>query len=166
LIEEERNMERSAAVELFWRWHPRIYRWSGGRLLGRLAGLPVLLLETTGRRSGERRETALTYLPWTDPAGPGQEAESPQEAFVVVASVLGEPRHPAWYLNLAADRRVAVTIGRQRIAVLARDAEGAERERIWSRLLEHSPDYAEVAQRTTRHIPVVVLERRARTTPG
>lgn len=156
-------MQRSAAVEFFWRWHPRIYRWSGGRLLGRLAGLPVLLLETTGRRSGTRRETALTYLPWTGPSEPTPDASSPWEAFVVVASVLGEPRHPAWYLNLTADPEIFITVGRQRIAVRARDAEGEERERIWARLLEHSPDYAEVAQRTTRHIPVVVLEPR---TPG
>jgi deazaflavin-dependent oxidoreductase (nitroreductase family) len=155
-------MQRNAAVELFWRWHPRIYRWSGGRLLGRLAGLPVLLLETVGRRSGARRETALTYLPWREPGGEEGEAPTGRDAFVVVASVLGEPRHPAWYLNLVADPRAAVTIGRKRIAVTARDAEGEERERIWAELLEHSPDYADVAKRTTRHIPVVVLERRMR----
>ena len=121
-------------------------------MLGRLAGLPVLLLETVGRRSGQRRENALTYLPHPYPDGDG---------FVVIASVLGEPRHPAWYLNLRSDPKVAVTARRERIAVVARDAEGEERERIWDDLVERSPDYASYRTRTDRRIPVVILERRA-----
>ena len=145
--------ERNFVVELFWKWHPRLYRLSGGRIGGKLAGLPVLLLETIGRRSGERRETALTYLPHPHPDG---------EHFVVIASVLGEPRHPAWYLNLRADPKIAVTVGRSRIAVVARDAEGQEREEIWNDLIERSPDYAQYRTRTDRRIPVVVLERRIR----
>ncbi len=146
-------LQRNFVIELFWRWHPRIYRWSGGRVGGKMAGLPVLLIETVGRRSGERRETALTYLPHPAPDG---------DAFVVIASVLGEPRHPAWYLNLEADRKIAVTVGRDRIAVDARDAEGEEREQIWDDLVARSPDYAQYRTRTDRVIPVVVLERRAR----
>ncbi|MCR9093209.1 MAG: nitroreductase family deazaflavin-dependent oxidoreductase [bacterium] len=145
--------QRNFVIELFWKWHPRLYRWSGGRIGGKLAGLPVLLLETVGRRSGERRETALTYLPHPHPDG---------ENFVVIASVLGEPRHPAWYLNLRADPKVAVTAGRSRIAVVARDAEGEEREQIWNDLVTISPDYAQYRTRTDRRIPVVVLERRRR----
>lgn len=145
--------ERNFVIELFWKWHPRLYRWSGGRIGGKLAGLPVLLLETIGRRSGARRETALTYLPHPHPDG---------EHFVVIASVLGEPKHPAWYLNLRADPKVAVTVGRSRIAVTARDAEGEERERIWDDLVEIAPDYAQYRTKTDRRIPVVVLERRLR----
>jgi deazaflavin-dependent oxidoreductase (nitroreductase family) len=80
---------RNAFVELFWRVHPTLYRWSVGRIGGAIGGMPVLLLTTTGRKSGEPRTTALTYLPRGDD-------------FVVIASVLGEPRHPAWWLNLAA----------------------------------------------------------------
>ena len=143
-------LQRNRIIELFWRWHPRIYRATGGRVLGQLAGLPVLLLETVGRRSGERRETALTYLP------------DAEDRFVVIASVLGEPRHPAWYLNLVADPNVAITVGRHRFAVVARDAEGEERERIWDALVARSPDYATYRTRTDRRIPVVVLERRPR----
>ena len=146
-------LQRNFVIELFWRWHPRIYRWTGGWVGGKMAGLPVLLNETVGRRSGERRETALTYLPHRAPDG---------DAFVVIASVLGEPRHPAWYLNLEADRKIAITVGRDRIAVEARDAEGEEREQIWDDLIARSPDYAQYRTRTDRVIPVVVLERRAR----
>lgn len=145
--------ERNRLIELFWRWHPRIYRATGGRVGGRLAGLPVLLLETIGRKSGLRRENALTYLPHPFPDGDG---------FVVIASVLGEPRHPSWYLNLRADPKVAVAVGRDRIAVVARDAEGEERAAIWDDLIEQSPDYARYRSRTERRIPVVVLERRSR----
>ena len=147
-------LKRNFAIELFWRWHPRLYRFSGGLIGGKLAGLPVLLLETIGRKSGERRETALTYLPYTT----GEDDSG--DAFVVIASVLGEPAHPAWYHNLSADPKVAITVRRNRIAVIARDAEGEEREKIWDELVALSPDYEQYRTRTDRHIPVVVLERR------
>ncbi|HPG27204.1 MAG: nitroreductase family deazaflavin-dependent oxidoreductase [Spirochaetaceae bacterium] len=139
---------RSRWVELFWRWHPRLYRWSGGRIGGELVGLPVLLLETTGRRTGTRRETALTYLPR------GRD-------FVVIASVLGEPRHPGWYLNLRATPGCRVQVGRERVDCVARDAEGEEREAIWDALVARSPEYEVYRERTERRIPVVVLERAA-----
>src|SRR4029450_10753092 len=104
---------RNAAVELFWKLHPHLYRWSGGRIGGRLMGLPVLLLTTTGRRSGEPRTTALTDLAHGD-------------AFVVIASVLGEPRHPAWWRNLEAQPEAEVHVGRERHRGRARNAQGAE----------------------------------------
>ena len=80
----------------------------------------------------------------------------------MVASVLGEPKHPAWYLNLRADPKVAVTVGPSRIAVTARDAEGEEREQIWDDLISIAPDYGQYRTKTDRRIPVVVLERRLR----
>ncbi|MBJ19516.1 MAG: nitroreductase family deazaflavin-dependent oxidoreductase [bacterium] len=146
-------IKRNFWVELFWRWHPKIYRWSGGRIGGKLAGLPVLLIETVGRKSGERRETALTYLPYPYPGG---------DHYVVIASLLGEPKHPAWYLNLQADPKIAVIVGPSRIAVEARDAEGEEREGIWNDLVSISPDYSAYRNLTGRRIPVVVLRRRSR----
>ena len=138
---------RNALVELFWRVHPKLYRWTGGRIGGSIGPMPVLLLTTTGRKTGASRTTALTYLPHGDD-------------FVVIASVLGEPRHPAWWLNLEARPDANVEIGRERHAVRARKAEGAERETLWKAVVAKMPDYEEYGRRTSRRIPVVVLERR------
>jgi deazaflavin-dependent oxidoreductase (nitroreductase family) len=140
-------MRRTKAVEWFWRLHIPIYRASGGRLLGRVMGMPVLLLDTVGRKSGQRRTNALTWFPKGDD-------------FVVIASVLGEPRDPAWWLNLRAAPETTIQAGRERIAVRAREAVGAEREQLWSAVVAQVPEYAEYQARTERRIPVVVLERR------
>jgi deazaflavin-dependent oxidoreductase (nitroreductase family) len=110
-------------------------------------GLPVLLLTTKGRKSGQPRTTALTYLPHGDD-------------LVVIASVLGEPRHPAWWRNLEAQPEAEVQVGRERRRVRARRAEGAERAELWVALTRQAPDYDEYQSRTERRIPVVVLERR------
>src|SRR5262245_17045644 len=109
--------------------------------------MPVLLLTTTGRKSGAARTKALTYLPRGD-------------AFVVIASVLGEPRHPAWWLNLEAHPDATVEVGRERLQVRARKAEGEERETLWNAVVATMPDYEEYRHRTSRQIPIVVLERR------
>src|SRR5512139_265806 len=137
--------KRTAIVELFWKIHPRLYRWTGGRIGGRLLNLPVLLLTTTGRRSGEQRTKALMYLP--DGAN-----------YVVIASYLGEPRHPAWWLNLQANPRAEIQVGTQRIPVVAREAGGEERQRLWDEMVRLQKDYEEYQSRTPRRIPVVVLE--------
>jgi deazaflavin-dependent oxidoreductase (nitroreductase family) len=139
--------KRNALVELFWKIHPRLYRWTGGRLGGSMMGLPVLLLETTGRRSGQRRTKALMYLPSGN-------------SYVVIASYLGEPRHPAWWVNLKADPHAEVRVGTRRIAVTAREAEGEERTRLWNEMVGRQKDYAEYQSRTKRRIPVIVLEPR------
>ncbi len=138
---------RTKAVERFWRIHLPLYRLSGGRILGRVMGMPVLLLDTVGRKSGQRRTNALTWLPKGDD-------------FVVIASVLGEPRDPAWWLNLRASPETTIQVGRERIAVRAREAAGAEREQLWAAVVAMAPDYAEYQRLTERRIPVVVLERR------
>ena len=131
-------------MELFWKLHPWLYRKSGGRLLGKLVGMKVLLLTTTGAKSGAQRTTALTYL----------EADG---AYVVIGSFLGEPRHPAWVHNLRAHSRATVQIGTRHIAVTAREAHGDERARLWQRLVALQPDYRAYENRTDREIPVVML---------
>ena len=136
---------RNWAVEQFWRIHPWLYRVSGGRIGGRVNGMPVLLLTTTGRTSGEPRTRALTYFP--------RGATS-----IVVASFLGEPRHPDWWLNLRSNPAATVQRGRDVVRVCAREADGAERERLWREITTSAPDYAEYQSRTKRRIPVVLLE--------
>lgn len=138
-------MRRSPAVSLFWKVHPHLYRWTGGRIGGRIMNLPVLLLSTRGRKTGRVRENALMYLPRG-------------HAYAVIASVLGEPNHPAWWLNLRAAGETEIQVGPRRLRVRAREAEGAEREQIWRELVAAQPVYDEYASRTTRRIPVVVLE--------
>jgi deazaflavin-dependent oxidoreductase (nitroreductase family) len=140
---------RNKAVELFWRIHPVIYRLTGGRLLGRIAGVPVLLLTTTGRKTGAPRTKPLLYL-------------ADGDAFVVAASYAGEPRHPAWWLNLRADPKALVQVGSRVVEVRAREAEGEERARLWRGIVAQDDAFAEYERRTARRIPVVVLEPVAR----
>jgi deazaflavin-dependent oxidoreductase (nitroreductase family) len=134
----------------FWkvvgRLHVRAYRSSGGRFGANLGGLPHLLLTTVGRKSGESRTVPLTYL-----------ADGP--AYVLVASNGGSDRHPAWWLNLRAAPRANVQVGPEAFAVVASEAEGAERMRLWAALKKFNPFYAQYEKITDRKIPVVVLRR-------
>jgi deazaflavin-dependent oxidoreductase (nitroreductase family) len=132
-------------MELFWKLHPRLYRLTGGLIGGKVYGMPVLLLNTTGRRSGTPRTSALMYVPHG-------------KACVVVASHAGEPTHPAWWHNLRATPRATIQRGREVTPVVAREAQGEERERLWAEFVRRDEGYAEYARRTTRRIPVVVLD--------
>ena len=125
--------------------HVALYRSSGG-LLGGWMLAPVLLLSTTGRQSQQQRTTPLTFFP---------EGEN----FIVIASYGGGARHPDWWLNLKAQPRAEVEVGPSRYSVLAREAEGEERERLWRRVTSWMPIYAYYQSRTERLIPVVILER-------
>jgi deazaflavin-dependent oxidoreductase (nitroreductase family) len=132
-------------MELFWKIHPWLYRLTGGRLLGRISGVPILLLTTKGRKSGAPRTTPLMYFPH-------------QSNYVVAASFAGEPRHPAWWLNLLADPSATVQVGTHVVPVRAREAKGDERSRLWSAIVGKDASFAEYERRTSRVIPVVVLE--------
>ena len=138
-------MQRNAVVDLFWKIHPKLYRFSGGRLLGRLVGMEVLILNTRGRRSGQDRSTCLTTF-------------REGGAFVVIGSFLGEPRDPGWVHNLRAQPEATIQTGREIRRVRAHEAEGAERDRLWARLVEIQPEYRDYEGRTDRVIPVVVLD--------
>jgi deazaflavin-dependent oxidoreductase (nitroreductase family) len=107
--------------------------------------MDVLELTTVGRRTGEPRTVALYTV------------EDGGRA-VVAASHVGEDRDPVWWLNLRSNPDAEVRRHGRRTRVRAREAEGDERERLWAALVAANPDYAEYAERTTRRIPVVVLE--------
>jgi F420H(2)-dependent quinone reductase len=122
-----------------------LYRASGGKVGGSVKGAPVLLLTTTGRKTGKTRTLPLLFL-------------RDGEALAVVASEGGAERHPAWFLNLSANPAVEVEIGRHREQRRARKATDEERSRLWPRLIEMYPSYAAYQRKTTREIPVVLLE--------
>ena len=124
-----------------------LFRLSGGRILGRMRGLPVLLLTTTGRKSGAPRTVPVVY------------DEDAGEAFVV-ASFAGAPQHPAWFLNL--QRTPTVEVERRGIAYTAKAEilSGAERQRLWNKIVAAAPYFQDEYQsRTKREIPVVRLRR-------
>jgi F420H(2)-dependent quinone reductase len=125
--------------------HKGIYRLTGGKVGGRIGKLPVLLLTTTGRKSGRPRTQPLAYTRVGD-------------GHAVIASKGGAAHDPLWYLNLSANPLAEVTVGRETRRVRARDAHGEERERLWRALADLHPGYDKYAQKTSRRIPVVVLE--------
>jgi deazaflavin-dependent oxidoreductase (nitroreductase family) len=133
-------------VRLLSRSHARLYRLTGGRVVGRIVGAPVLLLTTTGRRSGRTCTAPLLYL-------------RDGEQLAVVASFGGHPTHPLWYLNLTAAPDVRVQIGREHFAATARTASPDERARLWPLIVQMYAGYAGYQEKTTREIPIVLLER-------
>jgi deazaflavin-dependent oxidoreductase (nitroreductase family) len=125
--------------------HRTFYRLTGGKVGGRIANMPVLLLTTTGRKSGRPRTQPLAYT-------------RTSEGYAVIASKGGAAQHPLWYLNLRANPIAEVTVGRETQEVRARETEGEERERLWRQLADVYSGYDRYAQRTSRRIPVIVLE--------
>jgi F420H(2)-dependent quinone reductase len=128
--------------------HTAVYRASRGLIGHKIpGGPPMLLLDHVGAKSGKKRTSPLVYVRDGDD-------------IVLVASKGGNPKHPAWFHNLKANPDTTVQVGRERIEVHARVAEGSERERLWPKAVETYGGYADYQKRTDREIPLVVLERR------
>ena len=129
-----------------------VYRSTGG-LLGstwRVGsafpwGIPVLLLTTVGRKSGQKRTAPLLFI-------------EDDDRVIVVASQGGLPKDPLWYKNLVANPECEVQIKRHKMKMRAHTADPAERERLWPKLVAHYPDYASYVTWTDRVLPVVILE--------
>jgi proline iminopeptidase len=140
-------MSSAQAEQLFGDEHVRRYRETDGKV-GHVwkEGSTILLLTTTGRRSGEETTAPLIY---------NLDGDTP----VIVASKGGAPDDPGWFKNLSKHPEVGVQIRSDRFRARARVAEGEERERLWELMNEVWPHYAEYATKTDRQIPVVVLER-------
>jgi deazaflavin-dependent oxidoreductase (nitroreductase family) len=126
--------------------HIQKYVESGGAEGYDWKGATILLLTTTGRRSGTQHRTALIYRQVGDD-------------YVIVASRGGAPTHPAWYLNLTTNPDVRIQVKDQEFAGRARVADGDERAKLWSLMAEVWPDFNSYQTKTDRQIPVVVLER-------
>lgn len=122
------------------------FRANGGKLSGQLANSHILLLSTIGAKSGQERVTPLGY---------GMDGDR----YIVVAANAGAPAHPDWYYNLVAQPLVTVEVGAERFQARARVAQDSEREGLLARQAEIVPWLPAQQEKTTRQIPIVVLER-------
>ncbi len=130
------------------RMHATIIRWSGGRIRRSFlftGGLPLLVLTTTGRKTGQRRSTPVGYLKYGD-------------GFAVMASNAGSDRVPAWWLNLQADPHAEILVDRAHHPVTARRATVAEDTALWEQFAALNPGYDEYRRLSHRRLPVVMLE--------
>ena len=122
------------------------FRSSGGKVLGPAEGFSLLLLHTTGARTGRERVTPVAYQPLAD-------------GWAIFATHAGAPKNPDWFHNLLAHPETIIEIGTETVPVRARVVGGDEREQIWSRQKAFYPSFAKHEEKTTREIPVIVLER-------
>jgi deazaflavin-dependent oxidoreductase (nitroreductase family) len=120
------------------------FRANSGRVDGMWEGTPLLLLHHTGAKSGASRVNPVAYLP--DDA-----------RYVIWAANGGAPKHPAWYQNLKTHPHTSIEVGSETIDVVAEEATGDERDRLFARATERYPSLAELAHKTTRIIPLMVL---------
>jgi deazaflavin-dependent oxidoreductase (nitroreductase family) len=121
------------------------FRANDGQLGGNFTGAPVLLLHTTGAKSGREYVNPMMY-------------RQLDGGYAVFATKAGAPTNPDWYHNLVANPDVKAEIGTQTLAMTARVPDDAEREPIWTAQKEEYPGFAEYERQTTRKIPVVILE--------
>ncbi|MEA3075662.1 MAG: hypothetical protein QOF60_570 [Actinomycetota bacterium] len=124
------------------------FRTNDGKVGGPFEGMPMLLLHHRGRKTGTIRVNPLAY-------------RRDGSNFVIFGSKGGAPTNPDWFHNLLAHPEVSVEVGTDSVPVVARVASGPERERLWSLQKAERPGFADYEQRTSREIPVIVLEPRA-----
>ena len=129
------------------RLHEALYKRTDGRVGHRMIGVPTLLLRTTGRRSGATRTNGLVY------ARDGDD-------YLVVASNGGADRAPAWLHNLRSHPETEIQIAGERRKVRAREATAQERRRLWPKAAKYNPHWGRYRERTSREIPLVLLEPR------
>jgi len=122
------------------------FRMNRNQVSGPLEGRSLLLLTTTGAKSGKRHTTPMMYIP-------------DGERLLVVASNAGAPTHPNWYRNLVAHPPVMVEIGSETFDATAVVVEGEERQQLWTRIVELYPFFADHQAKIPRQIPVIVLSR-------
>ncbi|MEI6666401.1 MAG: nitroreductase family deazaflavin-dependent oxidoreductase, partial [Chloroflexota bacterium] len=132
---------------LFLAIHVALYRATNGKIGGRMFGGNVLILTTTGRRSGKRRDTPVMYV--RDPE---------QDRFAVIASNGGAASHPAWFHNATAAGAAEIQVRDRRIAVGVRQATEEERARLWPLAVADYAGFDACQKKTQRHIPMLLLD--------
>jgi deazaflavin-dependent oxidoreductase (nitroreductase family) len=141
------NSLGATGLRLVGKLNAPVYRLTRGRVGGKLGKAPILLLTTTGRKSGEPRTAPVLYL-------------ADGDRFVVINTNAGNAKTPAWSLNLRANPEAEVEVGRRRVEVRARLAEGDERAELWRRHMEQYSGWEFYESKLDREIGVFVLEPR------
>lgn len=126
--------------------HRNIFKATNGRVLGKFYGMPVVMLTTTGRKTGKQRTSMLT--------SPAQDGDK----VIIVASWGGDDRHPIWYLNLQANPDVGVVMDGKSRRMRARTATPEEKAELWPRVTGKYKGYGTYQTKTDREIPLVILE--------
>ena len=121
-----------------------LYNVSGGRIGGKMGKVPVLLLTTTGRKTGKQRTLPLVYI-------------MDDSDYVITASAGGADKHPSWYFNIRSNPQATIQVKDKHIQVTAEIAEPEKKSELWARLVEVAPNFAGYEKRTSREIPMVIL---------
>jgi deazaflavin-dependent oxidoreductase (nitroreductase family) len=123
----------------------REFRANGGKVGGPFEGKTLLLLHATGAKTGEEHVTPVAYI-------------RDGRRYVIIASKAGAPTNPAWYYNLLAHPQVTIEVGTDTLRAQVSVAPEPERTRLYARMTEYMPGFAEYQKKTTRVIPVILLE--------
>jgi deazaflavin-dependent oxidoreductase (nitroreductase family) len=134
-----------AILKLFTHLNVLIYRASGGKLGGRLAGKDICIISMKGAKTGKTRQIPLMYVPY-------------KQGILLVASQGGADVHPTWYHNLIANPAIKVSVHGKELSLTARLATAEEKEQVWPICVESYPDYENYRHRTQRDIPVFICE--------
>jgi len=121
-----------------------LYNVSGGRIGGKMGKAPVLLLTTTGRKTGKQRTLPLIYI-------------MDDSAYVITASAGGADKHPGWFFNTRSNPQATIQVKDAHIKVKAEVAGQEKKSELWARLVEVAPNFAGYEKRTSREIPMVIL---------
>lgn len=132
-------------LKVFSSLNEKVYRWTGGRVLGKLNGHDVCLVTMTGAKSGKKRVIPLMHVPYKD-------------GVIIVASQGGAPKNPVWFNNLVAHPDIEVQYKNNKMKLRARRADSEEKQAVWPVCCEHYPDYDIYQNRTGRDIPVFICE--------
>ncbi len=135
--------------DIFIKWfmavNKLLLRLSHGRIGSRLGTQTILLLHTTGRKSGQDRTIPIAYFDY-------------ENQYLIVASNWGKERQADWYLNLKQHPQARLEVKGKDVSVTAREAQGEEYDRLWNFATKHHPPYLEYQKMTTRHIPIMIFE--------
>ena len=134
-------------LKVFSSLNEKVYRWTNGRMMGKLGGRDVCLVTMTGAKSGKTRVVPLMHVPYKD-------------GVLIVASQGGAPKNPVWFNNLVVNPDIDVQYKSNKMQLRARRVDGEEKQALWPVCCEHYPDYDLYQQRAERDIPVFICEPR------